>query len=408
MATVLSAALLFFGSDGPNVIEKLLQANRPLFAQVLAHPERYRVQILYTQVNRDRANQLSFEHVHYRLSRREYFYPASLVKLPVAALALEKLSDLAIPGLDRSARMETEAAGPCQKSTTRDPSSETGFPSAGHYVRRMLLLSDNEAYNRLYELLGQREIHRRLAALGYSEARIVDRFDPFCDATANRSTNPVVFYGADGSVLYREPPKVNPKELPHPLGAVRVGLGYVGYGGRRIRRPKDFTRSNFLPLEDAHSMLRSIVFPDSVPDGKGFRIGSDDRQFLLRYLSRYPREADYPLSSGKPLPDSFKKYFIYGASVERIANDRLRVFNVVGKSYGFLSETAFIVDFEKKVEFFLSAVIYVNRDGILNDGKYEYESVGLPFLKNLGRVVYDYEVARKKEFVPDLTPFDLR
>ena len=43
----------------------------------------------------------------------------------------------------------------------------------------------------------------------------------------------------------------------------------------------------------------------------------------------------------------------------------------------------------------LSAVIYANEDGVLNDGKYDYYNVGMPFLAELGRQFYNYELRRK-------------
>ena len=51
-------------------------------------PERCRVQIIYTQIDRDENNTPSFTSYTYRLNENEYFYPASTVKLPAAALAL--------------------------------------------------------------------------------------------------------------------------------------------------------------------------------------------------------------------------------------------------------------------------------------------------------------------------------
>ena len=42
----------------------------------------------------------------------------------------------------------------------------------------------------------------------------------------------------------------------------------------------------------------------------------------------------------------------------------------------------------------LSAVLYVNADGVLNDDKYEYDSIGFPFLRDLGRRVYEAECRR--------------
>jgi hypothetical protein len=53
----------------------------------------------------------------------------------------------------------------------------------------------------------------------------------------------------------------------------------------------------------------------------------------------------------------------------------------------------------------LSAVIYVNEDGIINDGKYEYKTIGFPFLSDLGKSFYIYELKRKKETLPDLSIF---
>ncbi|MES1160033.1 MAG: hypothetical protein ABUM51_04695, partial [Bacteroidota bacterium] len=60
-----------------------------------------------------------------------------------------------------------------------------------------------------------------------------------------------------------------------------------------------------------------------------------------------------------------------------------------------------------KVEFMLSGVIYVNRDGILNDDKYEYEETGYPFFKEVGDIIYRYELERKRKYPPDLKKFEL-
>ena len=83
----------------------------------------------------------------------------------------------------------------------------------------------------------------------------------------------------------------------------------------------------------------------------------------------------------------------------------IRIFNKVGDAYGFLLDNAYIVDFDKGVEFMLSAIIYCNSDGIFNDDKYDYDAVGYPFLGNLGRAIYDYEVKRVKKVKPNLSKF---
>ena len=70
-------------------------------------------------------------------------------------------------------------------------------------------------------------------------------------------------------------------------------------------------------------------------------------------------------------------------------------------------DNAYVVDFKNNIEFFLSAVIYGNENETLNDNTYEYNTLTIPFLADLGRVVYNYELQRKKEYEPDLNRFRL-
>ena len=84
--------------------------------------------------------------------------------------------------------------------------------------------------------------------------------------------------------------------------------------------------------------------------------------------------------------------------------ENIRIFNKAGDAYGQMIDVAYVVDYKNKIEFFVSAVIYCNSDGVLNDDKYDYNTVGLPFMKNLGKVLYDYEMKREYKIKPDLLP----
>lgn len=53
-----------------------------------------------------------------------------------------------------------------------------------------------------------------------------------------------------------------------------------------------------------------------------------------------------------------------------------------------------MVDAAHGVEFLLAATLYINADGVLNDDKYEYDTIGFPFLRDLGRRVYEAELRR--------------
>ena len=85
----------------------------------------------------------------------------------------------------------------------------------------------------------------------------------------------------------------------------------------------------------------------------------------------------------------------------------VRVFNKVGWAYGCLTDVSYVVDLTNNIEFMLAVTVYVNSDGILNDNKYEYETVGWPFLYKVGQAIYQYELNRKRKHIPDLSAFKL-
>ena len=85
---------------------------------------------------------------------------------------------------------------------------------------------------------------------------------------------------------------------------------------------------------------------------------------------------------------------MFGDSEEHIPN-HIKMYNKVGYAYGTLTDCAYIKDEKNEVDFMLTATILVNENGIFNDNEYEYDEVGIPFLAQLGREIYNYELARK-------------
>jgi hypothetical protein len=59
----------------------------------------------------------------------------------------------------------------------------------------------------------------------------------------------------------------------------------------------------------------------------------------------------------------------------------------VGFAYGTVTDAAYIVDQKTNTRFFLSATILVNKNQIFYDDIYEFETIGIPFLAELGRAV---------------------
>ena len=56
-------------------------------------------------------------------------------------------------------------------------------------------------------------------------------------------------------------------------------------------------------------------------------------------------------------------------------------------------------------KFLLTAVVQVNANDTYNDGVYEYDEIGFPFLSEIGRLIYEFELERPRVFNPDLSRF---
>ncbi|AHJ96051.1 serine hydrolase [Hymenobacter swuensis] len=381
-------------TDSP-LLDSLLHSDARLL-RVVNRAENYELQIIYTQINRDAQLRPTFVQHSFRLNARQYFNPASLVKLPTAVLALEKLNNLNRPGLTRRSPMQIGVAFRCQTPASYNPSPDSDrVNTVGNYIKRMLLVSDNQAYNRLYEFLGQGPLNARLAELGFPETRIVRRFAP-CDTAANRHTNPLEFRSAaTGETVYRQPAAYNARALTFPLGRITKGRAYQ-VGGRIVPQPYDFTTANYLPLQSITELLQAVLFPEALPANQRLHITPDDYAFLRYYLHHTPHSSLYSMYTGSRYFDAYKKYFYYGRRPTAAQEAGLRIYNIVGMSHGYLADVAYFTDSTRQTEFMLSAVLYVNQDGIINDGAYEYETVGLPFLAALGQTIRQYEALRPR------------
>lgn len=385
-------------------LQNILATNKDtLFQKVLSDPGYYRLQIIYTQINRDKKNTPSFKNYYFNVDPFFYFNPASTVKLPLAALSLEKLNEMKIPGVNKYTSIQFDSAYPRQLKELYDSSSETSYPSMANFIKKAFLISDNDAYNRMYQFVGQQTINRNLHAKGYTNTRITRQFMGFTE-DENRHTNPIDFINKDGKVIYHQPMQYSTDSFDFSR-TVKIGKAHYNNKDSLVNEPIDFTKVNNLPLEDFQQILQSILFPLSVPAKQRFDLTNDDHDFLKQFLSQYPSETNYPKYDTVQYYDSYVKFFFQDSTHKMPPN--IRVFNKVGWAYGFLIDASYVVDLKNNVEFMLASVIYANSDGILNDDKYDLETVAHPFTYQLGQTIYNYELKRKRKHKPDLSDFKI-
>lgn len=385
-------------------LEQLLN-NPPdsLLKHVLDHPDVYRYQLIYTRIDRDAQNNPSFTNYYYHVDSLRYFNPASTVKLPLAALSLEKINTLKKYGVTMSTPVLFDSARARQTIMHDDSTSENGLPSIAHFIKKVFLISDNIAYNRMYEFVGQQTINRRLHSMGYPDLRITRRFMRM-NEDENRHTNPIRFVTPQGKLLYAQPPAYNTDAFNF-SHIHKMGIAHYNVADSLVRKPIDFTTANNVTVYHLQQILQSILFPNSVPAEQRFNLTKEDYDFLYRFLSQYPSETNHPKYDTTVYFDSYVKFFFkYG---NKQMPSYVRVFNKPGWAYGCMTDVSYIADFKNKVEFMLTATIYVNSDGVMNDDKYEYDTIGLPFLYQLGKLFYQYELKRTRTYYPDLSVFNL-
>jgi hypothetical protein len=358
-----------------SLVETLLKQNvGKLNKDIVNRPDKYEVQVLFTEILRAEDGTITFVPHEFRVDAKKYYFPASSVKLSATALSLEKLNRLKVSGLTKSSTMKTGVGHSGQTARTG---------TIAQYIRNILLYSDNDSFSRLYEFIGQKEYNEALWAKGYSSARILHRLSGSCSYEENKYTNPITFYN-DTKKLYQQPQAYSKLSLNNKgMAGLSKGTGYMS-GGQLVKKPLSFLNKNNLSIADQQSILKAILFPETVEQKQRFNLTKADYAYLKKYM----------LGTGSA---TYKYFFCGGIGT---VPKGIEIYNKIGMAYGTLTDNAYIRDGEGH-EFLLTATIYVNKDGILNDDQYDYNTVGLPFFKSLGKICMDYvktsEAARKAE-----------
>ncbi len=376
-----------------NILEKIIKENSAELSPVIQNLHKYEVQILYTQIDENKDGKINLRTYSFNEDTHKYFYPASTVKLIAAVLSLEKLNDLNIKGVNKYTHFSIDSVYEGLTSFDKNYKTECGYPNIAEYIKRVFLVSDNDAFNRLFDFLGQKEINERLQKRGFHNTRILHRLEVTRTPDQNKQTNPMIFYDNEGNVLYKEPAKFDSTDVELDLTNLKRGVGYYS-DGVLINEPKDFSHNNFFALRDQQNFLIRIIYPELFNEKERFNLTEDDYSFLKKYMSMLPRESECPKYLSPEYWDSYVKFLMFGDSKEPIP-ENIKIYNKVGDAYGFMIDNAYIIDKKSNIKFFLSAVIHANENQIYNDDKYEYDTIALPFLTKLGNIIYNYELKRK-------------
>jgi len=371
--------------DDPALVEALRAL--PAARDVLDQAEAHRAQVLFATVETDAKGRPVLARRGFRVDA-EYFYPASTIKFLAAIAALEDLNERRL----KDARLTEDTAlvfHPLFAGEGIEDADVThlanGKITLRQEIRKLFLVSDNAAFNRLYEYTGQDGLAQSIERAGLSTARIVHRLSESRSEEENRRAPRIdcTFSATDRVTIPERTSKLKITDSRAP--GVQVGTSYVE-GTRTVAGPMSFARKNSIQLVELQDALAKLVNPDLLLDGEPYAITPAQREFLLAAAAAFPGDSRDPRYPRAEYPDEWGKFLLPG--LEKVApKSAWRIANKIGRAYGFSVENAWVVHLPSERGMFVTATIYTNANGVLNDGKYEYEAVADPFLAAIGEVV---------------------
>jgi len=166
-----------------NPLRATLKTQTGIIHQVIQNPEEYEVQIIYSQIKRSSNGKVYFKDFEYNVNAKNYFYPASTVKFPIAVMALEKL----------------DAISNTSVNSTFSIGDETKQWKFSEEVSKLFAVSDNEASNHLFEFIGFDDLNNGMKNKGLLPFRITHRLSTV--NSGSRIVQPITLYKDDGSIM---------------------------------------------------------------------------------------------------------------------------------------------------------------------------------------------------------------
>lgn len=360
----------------------------PQYKNLFQNPDSCRLRMIYSSVEHTDFSTV-VQTTSWDKNSKLLFYSASAVKMITAIFALEKLN--------RNDRMDLNCTIVYDSVPVCDGAIYYQYNrlSFREIITKMLVLSDNIAFNYMYDFVGPEYFHNRFHEMGYDSCVMVNRFLN-CDSIQHMKTMGFTVFDSTGKDVYRQGRIYFEKEIVNPHQDAVVGSRHFTYKGTRPGG-KSFRHRNNIELNDLHTMLIALVYPENAEQKKRYHLTDQDRYFLIRLLGSVPREYGYRSEedTSQMMHDGRTKYLYVGASKDPIP-DHIRIINIIGQSFGFMTDVMYFVDFEKGIDFFLSMTSYQNKNGIIGDGIYGMEEVSFPFFEQIGKEVYQDEILQKR------------
>ncbi|GAB5418925.1 MAG: hypothetical protein Crog3KO_00940 [Crocinitomicaceae bacterium] len=306
----------------------------------------------------------------------QYYYPASLVKIPAMLVLLEVLEEKSIP-LDAVPLFDTINACGSTKFVTLSQKNRVSFRQM---LTELIVASDNNFYNAIYHFVTPEELNNRLKELGFSGTHIYRAFTG-CDVADHLNTYPYKVFGANGALLLESGGATLSKEVlseAYDDSEERLlGSRHENEEGDIVDGPYDLNSHIEIPLNEMHQMMLRFLYPQEFEISQRWNISDSNQSFAINLMGLYPSEIKSVYRNLNHLTDDVYKY------VKNSNTPNARTIGKLGLSYGFASESVYVPIDDKSEGILITYSVYVNENDVVNDGEYEYEDVARPFANEL-------------------------
>ncbi|KAH6555859.1 hypothetical protein KP509_1Z222600 [Ceratopteris richardii] len=201
-----------------------------------------------------------------------------------------------------------------------DPSNLLdGTITLANEIRKIFLVSDNVAFNRLYAFAGQQYINEKMWDLGLCSTRIRHRLSVPMSQEENGYCEPIEISVPGCPVTLA--PKHNTELIQCFEGDCKplsLGVKHVLENGELVLNPMDFTMKNCISLMDLQNLMVKLFCPDVEQSGEPCKMPYSYQMLLQEAMADYPSESSNPVYHKEEFPDDYCKVngLIPGVSAE--------------------------------------------------------------------------------------------
>lgn len=372
-------------SNKEDYFKSIISGKDSLVDQVLRDAAKFNLQLILSVYDFKNGKDTLY---HFYLNRDQYYFsPASLIKFPVALVAAEKLTSLKYShsvSIHDSIAITTCS---CDKSTDTyvRNSKPTSFKQ---FYDELFIMSNNSAYNLLFDFVGRDDANKRFKELGFDRIIMNNRFSSGCSDENNKNYGGITFYRNANENILSIPCGSSYMEWKHdstwPNTAGRFHLS----NKKLISEPKRYTSGNYTSLTDIHHMLIDFIEDFQRPINKRkYKIDDEIRTIIFNAMGTFPKEMVSTNYQTENIPDTYYKFFLSPKSMNTNGNS-LRIYNKVGIAGGYISDVSFIEDKRIGLKYFLSGSMHAKKDGIIGNNNFNYYDIGIPTFRKIGELVY--------------------